>query len=64
MPDFTSQFIKQKFHVVLWRLWVVWEGGDIPDYSDAVLDVDRCFCCLGYEVKVWGWESGKIVRIF
>ena len=32
--------------------------GDIPDYSDAVLDVDRCFCGLGYELKVWGWESG------
>jgi hypothetical protein len=38
--------------------------GDIPDYSDAVLDVDRCFWGLGYELKVWGWESGKIVRIF
>jgi hypothetical protein len=38
--------------------------GDIPDYSDAVLDVDRCFCGLGYELKAWGCERGEIVRIF
>ena len=30
----------------------------------AVLDGDRCFCSLGYEAEVWGWESGEIVRIF
>ena len=30
----------------------------------AVVDVDRCFCGLGYELKVWGWERGEIVRIF
>jgi len=23
-----------------------------------------CFWGLGYEVEVWGWESGEIVRIF
>jgi hypothetical protein len=22
------------------------------------------FCGFGYEVEVWGWERGEIVRIF
>jgi hypothetical protein len=39
-------------------------GGDIPDYSDTVFDVDRCFWGFGHELQVWGWESGEIVRIF
>ena len=38
--------------------------GDIPDYSDAVLDLDRGSCGLGYEAKVLGGESGEIFRIF
>ena len=40
--------------VVLWRSWVVWEGGIFPIIAIAVLDVDRCFWVLGYELKVWG----------
>ena len=39
--------------------------GDISDYSDRVLDVDRCFWGLGYELKVWGWERvGRLSGYF
>ena len=46
--------------VVFWRLWVVWEGGLFQIIAIAVLDVDRCFCGLGYELKVWGLENGPL----
>jgi hypothetical protein len=50
--------------VVFWRSWVVWEGGICQIVAIAVLDVARCFWGLGYELQVWGWERGEIVRIF
>ena len=43
---------------------MVWEGGIFQIIAIAVVDVDRCFCGLGYESKIWGRESGEIVRIF
>lgn len=50
--------------VVLSLSWVVWEGGIFQIIAITVLDVDRCFWGLGYELKVWGGERGEIVRIF